>query len=146
MILIVTGGRDYTDRADLFARLDHFHATQPVVFVSAGDARGADALAVEWAKARGIRGLVHRAHWDRLGNAAGPERNARMIATAKAEAGKTGDFVTCIRFPGGAGTEDCARQAQNAHVLVLRSEDINPGEELDDDGAYDGLQRDWGDL
>lgn len=48
-----------------------------------GDARGADRLAGEWARARGIENLKFVADWAGQGRAAGPIRNERMLREGK---------------------------------------------------------------
>lgn len=48
--------------------------------VVTGDARGADWVAYKQAGTRGLARVRHVAHWDELGKAAGPERNARVVA------------------------------------------------------------------
>jgi hypothetical protein len=54
MRLLVTGGRNFTDRDFLFATLDRLHAEHGFTLLIHGDARGADRLAGEWAKERGV--------------------------------------------------------------------------------------------
>jgi hypothetical protein len=52
--ILVYGGRDFEDRAAVYARLDRLHVGRPVGAMIAGSARGVDTLAVEWAKNRAI--------------------------------------------------------------------------------------------
>ena len=47
--VLVCGGRDFDDRAAVYAKLDRLHADRPFRAVIAGGARGADTLAIEWA-------------------------------------------------------------------------------------------------
>ena len=110
--LLVCGGRDYTDRAHVFATLDRVHAKKPVALVIHGAARGADTLAGEWAEDRGIEVWRFVASWQKHGNAAGPIRNQAMLATAKPEG--------VVAFPGGSGTADMVRRAEAAGVTVMR--------------------------
>lgn len=125
LIVLVTGGRDYRGTG-LAAKLDQLAPT--IVYLVLGDARGADALAFEWAtreRARRSDGLPirrrHDAHWDRLGRRAGPERNGRMVADAVALRERTGLPVLCLAAPGDIGTADCARQAARAGIEVRRT-------------------------
>lgn len=76
----------------------------------AGGANGADAYCERWAAEHGLHVVRFRADWDAHGPAAGPIRNARMIAEGKP------DLV--IAFPGGRGTADCVRQAKAAGIPV----------------------------
>ena len=108
---LVCGGRHYADRRLAHAEMDRLAATRPVAAVITGGSPGADALAAEWAKARGIEHLEFPADWKRHGRAAGPIRNQQML-----EEGRP-DLV--IAFPGGAGTADMARRARAARVQVL---------------------------
>jgi len=62
------------------------------------------------------------ADWKKHGRAAGPIRNREMVRLA-AHLG----VAACIAFPGGAGTEDCTKQAVAAGLLVLRVETKRKG-------------------
>ena len=75
-----------------------------------GDALGADASAKLWAKHRGIPGVMCVADWKAHGKKAGPVRNARML--------NYGPHVV-IHFPGGAGTADMVKRAQDAGVETI---------------------------
>lgn len=95
--LLVCGGRDYADRDALFAALDRAHAKRPVSLLIHGAARGADTLAGEWAKARGIEPLPFPAAWRRpdgsRDNSAGPRRNQQMLDEGRPHA--------CVAFAPG---------------------------------------------
>lgn len=110
-VVIVCGGRDYPDRARVFAALDLAHSKRPITLIVHGGAPGADQLADEWAKERRVWRDVFAADWQTLGPKAGPERNARMVA-----AGAHG----CVSFPGGPGTADCRRRCEAAGIPVWR--------------------------
>lgn len=94
-------------------------------FVLCGGATGADALGYNFAKKRGIRGMLYAAKWNDLDapgavikthrssgekyNAnAGPDRNERMACNAD----------VLLVFPGGSGTADMVRRAE-AHGLII---------------------------
>lgn len=105
MRVIVTGGRDYDDRATaakVLAALD-----PDTVTLVHGDARGADRL---------VGGMwpgdveSFPADWGVHGNAAGPIRNRSMLRAGA-------DLV--IAFPGGRGTEHMKYIAREAGVPVL---------------------------
>lgn len=110
MRLLICGGRDYSDRAALFATLDAYHATKPIELLIHGAARGADMLAQDWADRRGVCCLQFPAKWDRDGKAAGPIRNQKMLYEGKPT------FI--IAFPGGRGTADMVKRAKAAGVAV----------------------------
>ena len=109
--VLVCGGRDFDDRAGLFAALDRLHAARAFSVVIAGGARGADTLAVEWATDRGVPTEVYMAEWERLGRKAGPIRNQRML-----DEGKPGLVVA---FPGGRGTAGMVALSREAGVDVI---------------------------
>lgn len=115
--LLVCGGRDYSDREGLHQTLDavrkHVQAQRrPVSVLIHGAASGADDLADEWARERGIRREGYIADWGLRGRAAGPERNARMLREGRPD--------LCVAFPGGRGTADMVARCEQAGVPVLR--------------------------
>jgi predicted Rossmann-fold nucleotide-binding protein len=109
--VLVCGGRDYADRGAVYASLDSLHAEHGFTMLIAGGARGADTLAVEWARDRGIRTEVYMADWKRLGRAAGPVRNKRMLTEGKPN--------LVVAFPGGSGTANMVAQARAAGLRVF---------------------------
>lgn len=109
MILLVCGGRDYTDRDAAFAALDRAHAKRPVTVLIHGAQTGADTLAGEWAEARGVKVIGVRALWEVHGNAAGPLRNQAMLDMEPEGA---------VALPGGRGTADMVRRCRSAGVPV----------------------------
>lgn len=102
-VVLVCGGRDYTDVEHAFEVLDEVHAKCPITLIVHGGARGADMLANAWARKRGIPVSVHPAKWREHGRGAGPIRNRFMFAAEKPD--------TVVAFPGGNGTEDMVRVA-----------------------------------
>src|SRR5262245_39221512 len=78
-VLLVCGGRDYTDRNRLWATLDEFRRARGIARVIAGGARGADTLAADWAEAHGLPCEVLMANWAELGRNAGPIPNQHML-------------------------------------------------------------------
>lgn len=108
--VLVCGGRDYDNRERLFAELDRLHAQHKFSVVIHGAAPGADTLADEWAKARGIPPDPYPANWDKYGNAAGGIRNSKMLRLAKPE--------MVVAFPtGGPGTADMMRKAKAVGII-----------------------------
>lgn len=106
MRVLVCGGRTYSKRLMVFKVLD----TSYVTVLAQGGARGADALAREWALVRGVPFRQFDAEWRRYGNSAGPRRNSRMLAEFKPE--------LCIAFAGGYGTADMVRKCRAAGIEV----------------------------
>lgn len=110
--VLVCGGRDYSDRARLFAVMDHYHREAgSFECLIHGAARGADTLAGEWAMERAVPVLAFPADWDRYGRRAGSVRNGQMLDEGKP--------TLVIAFKGGLGTGNMMRQAREAHVPVL---------------------------
>jgi YspA, cpYpsA-related SLOG family len=116
MRVLVCGGRANTDRDELYAELDRLHAEYVFMTIIAGGAGGVDALALEWAQARGIATQAFRAEWKTFGRTgrAGSLRNARILAESRP------DIV--IAFPGGRDTANMVKQAKAAGVWVLTVE------------------------
>lgn len=127
--VLVTGGRDYTDRDTVARVLAHLqdlyiHGVEPedIVLVH-GDCkryledgsidldRSADQLAAQEAADLGWQTEPHEAKWDLYGpKAAGPIRNKEMVALGA---------NYCIAFPGNEGTKNCRRLAKAAGIPVI---------------------------
>lgn len=115
MRVLVCGGRDFNDAQRVFAVLDHYHAQRPFSVVIHGAARGADTLAADWGRQRGIMTLafpVPAADWEKYGKAAGSIRNAQML--------REGEPDLVIAFPGDRGTADMCKQAGGDCIPVLK--------------------------
>lgn len=138
MIVLVTGGREFAERADreqsrreydsLCDALWELHRQHGITCVVHGYARGADSVAREWADRRvsedlGISVMGFRADWHGEGKAAGAIRNGRMVAWVKArvDAGETAMVLAC---PGGKGTTDCVKKARRAGLKVKRLDEV----------------------
>lgn len=110
MKVIVTGGRDYDERAFVYETLDKIHANVGITLLIQGGARGADRLALEWAKSRGIPFLTYEADWDTHGKAAGMIRNRQML--------KENTDALVVAFPGGNGTIGCVKEAMRLGMKI----------------------------
>lgn len=108
MKVLVCGGRHYADRQKVYKILD---TLQPTCIVT-GMAPGADTLAWDWAKARGIPTEEYPADWKKHGRSAGPIRNAKMLQESKPK--------LVVAFPGGSGTAHMVRISREAHVPVKK--------------------------
>lgn len=106
MIVLVCGGRDFSDEVLLSKTLDNEHITMLIH----GGARGADSLAGAYARRKGIQEVICPANWDFNGKKAGVLRNKAMLNLMP-------DMV--IAFPGGTGTENMCSVASKAGVQVL---------------------------
>jgi len=103
--LLACGGRDYADRAKVFAVLDAIHKETPIAIVIHGAQTGADLLAEAWAKSRKVPYAGHPADFGRLGPSAGPRRNRKMLSWKPA---------LVVAFPGGRGTAHMVGIAKQA--------------------------------
>lgn len=69
-----------------------------------GGARGVDALAAQIGRRYGFDVRIYPAEWDRYGRAAGPMRNARLVADA--------DSLLAFWDGESAGTQNAIKQAR----------------------------------
>jgi hypothetical protein len=121
MIVLVCGGRDFfgdiiirktlmdlIDRRDLFADV-----TETVMEIVHGGQRGADQTAGDVARKLGLKVSeypVTKDEWKKYGLGAGPMRNGRMLREKKPQ--------LVIAFPGGKGTANMVKQADEAGIKV----------------------------
>lgn len=105
--VLVCGGRDYANRAFVFATLDDIGPAHLVT----GDADGADALAREWAQDRCIPYTTYPADWRKHGKKAGPIRNRQMFEAEKP--------TLVVAFAGGRGTASMVSIATAGGAQVL---------------------------
>ena len=114
MRALVCGGRQYDDYNHVCEVLDSFADPRgrTITLVIHGAALGADSLAAQWADARNIPACAFPADWRTHGRAAGPIRNARMLAEGRPD--------VVIAFPGGPGTSDMMAKARRAGVRVVQ--------------------------
>ncbi len=109
--VLVCGGRYYSDAARVEDILNEAHAKNPISVLIHGAATGADSLAAEWANLRGVEVISCPAQWILYDKAAGPIRNAYMLATHRPD--------LLIAFPGNRGTRDMVLRAKRAGVFVF---------------------------
>jgi hypothetical protein len=112
MKVIVCGGRNFDNRQMVVRFLTRLHAQEPISCVIHGAARGADALAEEWARSHEVTYIGVPARWKVDGKRAGPLRNQRMI-----DEHQPGCVVA---FPGGNGTADMMARAEMHGLCVYR--------------------------
>lgn len=112
MKVVVTGGRDYSNRMQVFLALDKINKDQSITMLAHGGAKGADEWAHEWAEARKVECRPYHANWERYHKGAGPKRNTLMLENFKP------DLV--LAFPGGTGTEDCVSKAILMKIPVIK--------------------------
>lgn len=110
MLILVCGGRNYSDKEFLFRSLDHCKKWWNPDCLIHGGAKGADTLAGQWADSRNIDKIIIPADWTAHGRAAGMIRNKKMLTFKPS--------VT-IAFNGGAGTENMITLSRQAGIPVL---------------------------
>jgi hypothetical protein len=110
--VLVCGGRDFVASCVLWGELDTILRKVPLdtMLVVQGGARGADQIAREWCKDRGVPCANYPADWERHGKAAGLLRNQRMLDKERPN--------LVLAFPGGRGTADMIRRAKKARIEV----------------------------
>lgn len=123
MRVLICGGRDM-DRTTAWNWLER-NAKDEIGFalnltsfkigtIMHGGARGVDEAAGDWGRSENVDVLCFRADWKKHGKAAGPLRNARMLLEGKPD--------VVIALPGGRGTADMVRRAEDAGVPVIRAQ------------------------
>ena len=108
VVLMVTGGREYRDRAFIHAAMDTVRERHGGDVLIHGGARGVDTLAGEWARERGLETRVFEP--DYRERRAPLRRNIRMLEQRP-------DHV--VVFPGGSGTAFTKRHAVQRGLNVL---------------------------
>lgn len=103
MILLVCGGRDYTGDVSCLGRV---HGVELVIH---GGAKGADTLAGEYFKVRGVHVAVVKALWDYHFKDAGWKRNDAMLLLRP---------TYCVAFPGSNGTQDMIDKCNQQRITV----------------------------
>jgi hypothetical protein len=112
MRIMVTGDRDWIC-FDLATAIVRRLVTRygPDVVIVHGAARGVDDSFRSVCRWLGVKDEPHVADWERFGNAAGPKRNAEMVASG------IDLCVACHRsLAASKGTKDCVRQALAAGI------------------------------
>lgn len=114
-VVLVCGSRDWSD----FNLIDHLLASQlkPGDTVRHGDCpRGADEMASAWCSQNGYKQDPMPADWDTHGKAAGPIRNAAMLAKEPTPTVVLA-FMANPKWSPGSG--NMVQQAEKAGVPVI---------------------------
>ncbi len=112
-IVVVTGGRDFTDSPKVFRVLDEIN---PDIVIQGG-ARGADLMASSWAERRQKVCIRVPAQWDAHGKSAGPRRNQVMMEFAE-DLAMPNRPLLCVAFTGGRGTAHAVACAKRLNIEV----------------------------
>lgn len=111
MRIVVTGGRDFLYPQFVKYILDSLNPT----YVFVGDCpTGVDKIVSDWCNDNKVDHKIFVADWDKFGKHAGPLRNREMLEHA--------DDAVVVAFPGGRGTENCAKTAKELGMIILRVE------------------------
>lgn len=78
LYLLIVGSRTFSDRKLLFEKADEAVGGRKNVTIVSGGAKGADALAEQYADNRGFEKKIFPAKWDLFGKQAGYIRNREM--------------------------------------------------------------------
>lgn len=112
--VIFCGSRDWHSWHPILAAVEEIHGAHPDLVVITGGARGADEMVDRFARNNGIPVEKFPADWQGRGQAAGPIRNAAMLAAGADEVvAFKDDFDYSMRR---GGTENMIRIAQRAGV------------------------------
>lgn len=112
MRLLVCGDRNWTNRQLMYEVLNR-NKDQIEILIQGG-ARGADAIAEQWARLHSIPCLTFPANWKKHGNAAGPIRNTQMLKEGK----PTDVLAFHDDIDNSKGTKNMVEQARKAGVRV----------------------------
>lgn len=111
-ILVVTGGRNFLNAEHVIKTLDALKYD----YISVGDCpTGVDFLVEQYCLERNIPHKIFVADWKKYGKLAGPIRNREMVKDAYQRS--IDNFL--LAFPGGKGTANCIKEAQNLHYTIL---------------------------
>lgn len=124
MRVLVTGSRNWQEHETVFGALDYIAAEAVVaghteiVLVHGACPTGADAHADFWGRHSTMHGIPihverHPADWEQYGKAAGPIRNADMVALGA-------DVVLAFIQPDSRGTRNCVELAEKAGLKVAK--------------------------
>lgn len=118
-IVLVCGGRHYSDRRCVYRILDQIHEIERITLIVQGFATGADRLAHYWALDRGVASTGTKYQitpdmWREQGRAAGFIRNRAMWVEQRPH--------LCVAFPGGPGTASMCSIAGPENTITITKE------------------------
>jgi hypothetical protein len=111
--VLVCGGRNYTNRDEVYRALDNLSNMYQVEVIS-GMAKGADTFGYDWAILSGYPVHEYPAEWSKYGRKAGPIRNQQMLTEGNP------DLV--LAFSGGTGTAHMTRISEEVGKEVWKYE------------------------
>lgn len=81
-----------------------------IIKIITGGARGADSLAMDYAKENNIELEVFFADWEKFGRSAGPIRNTKIIDSCK--------YFVAFLSPDSKGTRDSIKKAKQSNKII----------------------------
>lgn len=127
MMSIICGGRDYADANRVRTILDAAVTRKGLWCIIQGNARGADALAAEWATNQDRISMISvPADWDGWedrGNkgAAGPVRNKMMLSILLGHDGEKAVIAFPVPGAENRGTNNMIAQAKGAGIRIIEA-------------------------
>ncbi len=112
LTVVVVGGRELRSQRSVWQALDRAHRHKSIAVLVHGGTPGAEELAADWARDKGIRVIACPADWARDQETAALKRHKRMIEEF--------DPDGVIILPGAVFGDDLAARAGAARVPVWR--------------------------
>ena len=108
-LVAVTGGKDISDAAAVYQRLDKVRAKYNDMVLVHGGGPGVERIAASWAEQRGVHQIVCKPDWDRHGRAAPFRRNDDLLNLLP---------KGVIAFPGSGITDNLVDKARQMGIPV----------------------------
>ena len=108
-LVAVTGGKDISDAAAVYQRLDKVRAKYADMVLVHGGGPGVERIAASWAEQRGVHQIVCKPDWDRHGRAAPFRRNDDLLNLLP---------KGVIAFPGSGITDNLVDKARQLGIPV----------------------------
>jgi hypothetical protein len=112
--ILICGSRDFNDENAIAKVIIKYQAGDILI---CGMAKGADSIAFELGKLRGMEVMEFPANWDLYGRAAGPIRNQQMLDKGKPE--KVYAFYSDKEKS--KGTKDMVKRSRKAGVKTVEN-------------------------
>jgi len=110
-LVAVTGGKDVSEPAAIFQRLDKVRAKYTDMVLVHGGGPGVERIAASWAEQRGVHQVVCKPDWDRHGRAAPFRRNDDLLNLLP---------KGVIAFPGSGITDNLVDKARQLGIPVQK--------------------------
>ena len=110
-LVAVTGGKDISDAAAVYQRLDKVRAKYNDMVLVHGGGPGVERIAASWAEQRGVHQIVCKPDWDRHGRAAPFRRNEDLLNLLP---------KGVIAFPGSGITDNLVDKARQLGIPVQK--------------------------